>query len=243
MNFEDKTVVITGGSRGIGFGIAKAFACKGADVHFTYTKENEEMQNWLSSAKRNNLKVVGHKVDSADESLVEEFIRGFEKIDVLVNNAGIIDDQLIPLMNTNAWHKVIDVNLNGCFYYLKHASRKMIERKKGNIINITSISALKGVKGQGNYSAAKAGVIALTKTLSLELAAKNIRVNAIAPGYIETDMLAGIDPTVKKEYLKAIPLKRFGTVDDVCNLVLFLASDLSGYITGQCIVMDGGLSV
>lgn len=243
MNFEGQTVIITGGSRGIGHGIVKAFAQRGAFVHFTYTKENADMLNFLAEAKQNGLNVFAHKVDSTNETLIEKFIEGFDTIDILVNNAGIVSDQLIPLMDLEAWNKVIDVNLNGCFYYLKHVSRKMLEKRKGNIINITSVSALKGVKGQGNYSASKAGIIALTRTLSMELAAKNIRVNAIAPGYIETDMLDTIDPAVKKEYLKSIPLRRFGKVEDVCNLVLFLASDLSGYITGQCIVIDGGLSV
>lgn len=219
------------------------FSNEGAIVHFTYLNDTEELETFMNEVSKKNLPIYPHKVDSTNEAAVKEFVGSLEKIDVLINNSGIISDQLIPLMEEQQWLKVLDVNLNGYFYYLKNVSKRMIENRNGSIINIASISGMKGIKGQGNYSAAKAGVISLTRTLSVELAAKKIRVNAIAPGYIETDMIQALNDKMMKECLLKIPLKRFGKVEDVANLALFLASDESSYITGQCIILDGGCSV
>lgn len=243
MKFKDTVVVITGGSRGIGKGLVKGFAKEGARVYFTYVNPSDEVNELMEEGKSNGWQISAHKVNSTNKQEVEDFIEKIGVIDVFVNNAGIVKDQIISLMTEEQWGDVIDTNLNGCFYYMKAVSRKMIERHKGSIINVASFSGLRGIKGQGNYCASKAGIISLTKTLSLELAPKKVRVNAIAPGYINTDMIESLSKPVKDKFLKSIPLKRLGEVDDIVHLVKFLASDESSYITGQCISIDGGISV
>ena len=238
-------VVITGGSSGIGLSIAKRFLDEGAMVVITGRSEKR-----LEDAKReiNNDNLYTLVWDIGNTTIANIKVLECERvldgcIDVFVNNAGIVKDQIISLMTEEQWGDVIDTNLNGCFYYMKAVSRKMIERHKGSIINVASFSGLRGIKGQGNYCASKAGIISLTKTLSLELAPKKVRVNAIAPGYINTDMIESLSKPVKDKFLKSIPLKRLGEVDDIVHLVKFLASDESSYITGQCISIDGGISV
>lgn len=243
MKFENSVVVITGGSRGIGKGLVRGFAKEGAKVYFTYLKQSKAVDELMEEANQNGWKVFAKRVDSTNKREVELFIENIDKIDVFINNAGIIKDQLVSLMTEDQWNDVIDTNLNGCFYYLKAVSRKMLECHSGNIINMSSFSGLRGIKGQGNYCASKAAIIAITKTLSLELAPKKIRVNAIAPGYINTEMIASLSKPMQDKYLKSIPLKRLGEVEDIVHLAMFLASEDSSYITGQCISIDGGISV
>lgn len=243
MRFENKIVVISGGSRGIGNAIVRGFANEGGIVHFTYQNQSEELSQLMNDAKENNWKIYGTKVNSANIAEVNNFIDRFEQIDVFINNAGIIRDNLLSTMKEEEWSSVIDANLNGCFYYINGVSKKMIYARSGSIILVSSISGINAVKGQGNYSATKAATIALSKTLAVELAQKKIRVNSIAPGFIDTVMVKELPDKKKDEYISKIPMKRFGQKEEVVNVIKFLASEESSYITGQCIVVDGGRSV
>ena len=238
MKFSDKVVLVTGGSRGIGKSIAESFVNDGATVIVTY-------KNAIDAAYFDSKNIQHHQCDVADVKavgeLIDALVKEFGKIDVLVNNAGITKDGLLMRMSEGDWDLVIDTNLKGVFNFTKAVTRPMMGKKYGKIINITSISGIIGNAGQANYSASKAGVIGLTKAVAKELASRNINVNAIAPGFIETEMTDKLDETIKNNYLTSIPLKRFAKADEVANAVKFLASDDAAYITGQVLCVDGGL--
>lgn len=242
---EGKNVLITGASRGIGRGIAQKFAEQGANVAFTYLLSPEKalaLENELAAL---GVKAKGYRSDAADfkasEELINAVIADFKTIDVLVNNAGITRDGLLMRMSEEQWDSVISANLKSVFNLTKAIQRPMLKERKGSIINMSSVIGIKGNAGQSNYAASKAGIIGFTKSIAIELGSRNIRCNAIAPGFIETEMTETLDPKVVEQYRNAIPLKRGGSVDDVANLALFLASDLSSYITGQVIPVCGGM--
>ena len=244
-NLNNKTALITGGSKGIGKDIVKKFIDSNCNVAFTYLSSDEEAEKIEKEFGRNNLKIKKYKSDAsnfeASSKLVEDVIKDFGGFDILINNAGITKDNLILRMDQEAWKKVIDINLNSCFNLTKCSVREFIKKKEGVIINISSIVGVKGNAGQSNYAASKAGVNGFTKSIALELASRNIRCNAIAPGFIETDMTSKDGSGLFDKWIESIPLKRAGIVDDVSELCLFLASDKASYITGQIINVDGGL--
>lgn len=244
-NLNNKTALITGGSKGIGKDIVKKFINSNCNVAFTYLSSDEEAEKIEKEFGRNNLKIKKYKSDAsnfeASSKLVENVIKDFGGFDILINNAGITKDNLILRMDQDAWKKVIDINLNSCFNLTKCSVREFIKKKEGVIINISSIVGVKGNAGQSNYAASKAGVNGFTKSIALELASRNIRCNAIAPGFIETDMTSKDGSGLLDKWIESIPLKRAGIVDDVSELCLFLASDKASYITGQIINVDGGL--
>lgn len=240
LEYQDKTVIITGGASGIGRGLAEFYLKQGARVYITYNV-SEDGLNELKSKWKNQ--IIGVKVNNKNTEEIERFMSNFECIDILINNAGITRDQLAIFMTVEEWQSVLDVNLTGTFLYCKYALLKMIQKKSGNIVNISSLSGIKGIKGQVNYAASKGGVISLTKVLSREVARKNIRVNAVAPGFIKTAMLEKLDSHKQSEIHEEIPMRRIGTIQEVVSVVEFLTSARSSYITGQCIVVDGGLSV
>lgn len=237
-DFKEKVVLITGGSRGIGKAIAESFAESGATVIVTY-------KNAIDEEYFNSKDIKHFKCDVADEKSVQEMVdvivKEHAKIDVLVNNAGITKDGLLMRMSGEDWDAVIDTNLKGVFNMTKAVTRGMMSKRYGKVVNITSISGVMGNPGQANYSASKAGVIGFTKAVAKELASRNININAIAPGFIETEMTDKLTEDVKQSYLNSIPLKRFGSGNDIANVVKFLASDEAGYITGQTIIVDGGI--
>lgn len=243
---KDKVVLISGGTGGIGSTLCRAFAREGANIYFTYCNNEEKANKLVSQLKKEYLdsRIYGIKLDITDmeacEKVVSE-INGREgKIDVLVNNAGITEDGLFLMQNPNKWKRVIDVNLMGEYNLTVKVAYTMFKKHSGCIINISSVAGLIGVKGQTNYCAAKAAMIGMTKAMAKEFAGKNIRVNAIAPGYIETDMTKDLKG---KDSLKAsIPLNRFGTPEEVSETAVFLASDKASYINGTVIVVDGGLT-
>ena len=241
---KDKTAVITGASRGIGAEIARKFASEGAKLLISATNESllTEVKNEI---EKTGVDIEFKIVDVADSSSFSELIKfaleTFGTVDILVNNAGINRDKLILAMKDEDWDAVLDVNLKGTFNGIKAVTRPMLKAKGGNIINLTSVVGISGNAGQANYSASKAGVIGLTKSAARELASRNIRVNAIAPGFIETEMTENLSDDAKGKFLQNIPLGKSGTCADVANLALFLASEESNYITGQVINVDGGL--
>lgn len=249
MKFSDKVVFITGGSRGIGEAIVRAFVKEGATVIFTYNTSREQADCIVKSCHTTgtNVNVKALALDVADsnhvKSVMEDVIKDYGTIDVLINNAGITEDNFLMFMKSDSWDSVINVNLKGVYNCCKTALPKMISKKKGCIINISSVAALMGVTGQTNYCASKAGVIGFTKALAAEVATKNIRVNAILPGYIDTDMIQKIPKTALDKYKEKILCKRFGKPEEVANVVLFLASEEASYIYGQSIVVDGGVLV
>ncbi len=244
MLVKDKLVFITGGARGIGREIALAFAKEGADVAVCDVNEEalSEVQNQIEEFSR---KALILKVDVTDlgqvEACTNKILDKFGKIDILINNAGITRDSLLLKMSPQDWDAVLDVNLKGTFNCTKSVSKHMIKQRAGRIVNIASIIGLMGNPGQANYAASKAGIIGFTKTIAKELARRNINVNAIAPGFIQTDMTAALPEGVKQKMLESIPLGRFGEVAEVAKIALFLSSGPSDYITGQVIQVDGGL--
>ncbi len=238
MDFKEKIVLVTGGSRGIGKAIAESFADAGATVIVTYKNAIDE--NYFNSKGIKHFKCDVSDLKSVQE-IVDSIIKEFEKIDVLVNNAGITKDGLLMRMNEEDWDIVLDTNLKGVFSMTKAVTRSMMSKRYGKVINITSIVGIMGNAGQANYVASKAGVIGFTKSIAKELASRNININAIAPGFIETEMTDKLSEEVKQNYLNSIPLKKFGTGNDIANAVKFLASDESSYITGQTLCVDGGL--
>ena len=245
MKFENKIVLVTGGARGIGRAIVQAFAREGALVLFTY-KDSEagalqleaELREAGGSCQSFALDVADH---SAVQTVIEEAIGNYERIDILINNAGVTEDGFLMLMDEGAWDKVMDTNLKGAFNCCKAVIPSMLGNRRGAIVNISSISALTGVSSQTNYSASKAGLLGFTRSLSKEMAGKNIRVNAVAPGYIATDMLAKVPSRVRGQFMERIACGRVGSVDEVADVVLFLASEQASYIHGQTIVVDGGI--
>lgn len=242
---EGKTALITGASKGIGRGIALKFAEHGASVAFSYLSSAELAESLESELKKNGGQAKGFKSDASDfsqaEKLVNDTIETFGSLDILVNNAGITMDNLLLRMTEEMWDKVLNVNLKSCFNTVKSATRQMMKQKGGSIINVTSVVGIKGNAGQANYAASKAGIIGFTKSVALELGSRGIRSNAVAPGFIETEMTAKLDEKTVQSWRDAIPLKRGGTPDDVANACLFLASNLSAYITGQVLQIDGGM--
>jgi len=241
---ENKVTIITGSARGIGFAIAERMAEEGALV--IISDMNQEMtDNAVKKLTDKGLKADGYvmNVTNGDdiEQTFKDIVAKYKTIDILINNAGITKDNLIMRMSEEEWDAVINVNLKGTFLCTKKVSRIMLNQKFGSIINIVSVIGIMGNAGQANYAASKGGTIALTKSTAKEFASRNIRCNAIAPGFIETEMTSVLDDKVKEEYAKAIPLKRMGKPIDVANLCVFLASDDSNYITGQTINVDGGL--
>jgi 3-oxoacyl-[acyl-carrier protein] reductase len=244
MDLKDKVALVTGGARGIGKSIAMAFARAGADI-VVADVNIEEAQKTASEIEGLGRKAMALSMDVTDFVKVEEALNKildkFTKVDILVNNAGITKDNLLLRMAQQDWDAVLTVNLKGAFNCIKAVSRPMIKQRSGKIVNIASIIGIIGNPGQANYSASKAGLIALTKTAAKELASRNINVNAIAPGFIQTDMTAKLPLELQQKMKEAIPMDRFGSADDVAAACLFLASEDSSYITGQTIVVDGGM--
>lgn len=240
-----KTALITGASRGIGLSIAQTFAQNGANVAFTYFSSVEKGKALEKELQQSGAKAKGYRSDAADysaaEQLVSDVVAEFGSLDILVNNAGITKDNLLMRMDEAAWDEVIRVNLKSVFNTVKAATRTFMKQKAGSIINLTSVVGLKGNAGQANYAASKAGIIGFTKSVALELGSRNIRSNAIAPGFIETEMTQQLDQNTVDTWRAAIPLRRGGTPQDVADCALYLASDLSSYVTGQVLQVDGGM--
>ncbi|ALW86543.1 beta-ketoacyl-ACP reductase [Hymenobacter sedentarius] len=240
-----KVALVTGASKGIGRAIAAHFAQLGAQVAFTYLSSVEKGQSLEAELSAHGTKAKGYRSDASDytqaEKLIEDVLADFGKLDILVNNAGITQDGLLMRMSEQQWDQVLTVNLKSVFNLTKAATKPMMRAKAGSIINMTSVVGIKGNAGQANYAASKAGIIGFTKSVALELGSRNIRCNAIAPGFIETEMTDALDPKQVDEWRKAIPLKRGGSPEDVAKATAFLASDDSSYITGQVLQVDGGM--
>ena len=242
---EGKNVLITGASKGIGKAIANTFAEQGANVAFTYLSSVEKAEALEQELQARGGKMKGYRSDASDfaaaEQLINDVVSDFGSLNVLINNAGITQDNLLMRMNEAMWDEVINTNLKSVFNTVKAATRTFLKQKSGSIINMTSVVGIKGNAGQANYAASKAGIIGFTKSVALELGSRNVRCNAIAPGFIETEMTSTLDEKTVQSWRDAIPLKRGGLPEDVARCALFLASDLSTYITGQVIQVDGGM--
>ena len=242
---EGKNILITGGSRGIGKSIVKILIKNGANVGFTYSSSEDAANKISRELNTDSTKCISYKSDASlldeCENLVESFLNDFETIDVLINNAGITKDNLLMRMNEQDFDKVIEVNLKSVFNMTKATQRVFLKNRNGSIINMSSVVGVKGNAGQSNYAASKAGIIGFSKSIAIELGSRNIRCNVIAPGFIRTEMTDNLSESIIDGWTQNIPLKRPGESNDVANLCLFLASDLSSYITGQVINVDGGL--
>lgn len=242
---ESKVAIVTGGSRGIGKAICQSFAENGCDIAFTYNNSKESAENLATELNKLGVKAKAYKSDASsfDDSskLVDDVISDFGKIDVLVNNAGIKKDNLLMRMDKEDFDSVVNTNLSSVFNLTKSSIRTFLKQRSGSIINISSVVGVKGNGGQSNYSASKAGIIGFSKSVALELGSRNIRSNVIAPGFIETDMTDSLSEDVINSWKESIPLKRGGNPSDVGNACVFLASDLSSYITGQVLHVDGGM--
>jgi len=243
---QGKTALVTGASKGIGRAIAIKYAQEGANVAFTYLSSVENGQALESELTAFGVKAKGYRSDASDFAAAEELINGivadFGSLDILVNNAGITKDNLLMRMTEEMWDSVINVNLKSCFNTVKAATRTMMKQRSGSIINMTSVVGVKGNAGQANYAASKAGIIGFTKSVALELGSRGIRSNAIAPGFIETEMTDVLDEKTVQGWRDAIPLKRGGSPEDVANMCVFLGSDMSTYVTGQTFHVDGGMA-
>jgi 3-oxoacyl-[acyl-carrier protein] reductase len=243
---ENKTALITGASRGIGNAIARVFAAQGANIAFTYLSSEQKAKELENELKAMGINAIGYKSNAASydqaQDLCKKVHEDFGSIDILVNNAGITKDNLLLRLSEADWDAVIETNLKSIFNLTKPVSYIMLKQRKGSIINLTSIVGMKGQGGQSNYAASKAGIIGFTKSVADELGSRSIRSNAIAPGFIETEMTEELPEDVKKTYLAGIPQKRMGTAEEVANTALFLASDLSSYVNGQVISVCGGLN-
>ena len=242
---EGKTAIITGASRGIGKGIAQVFAAHGANVAFTYSSSVDAANELEKELNALGVKAKGYQSNAANyqqsQDLAAEVLKEFGTIDVLINNAGITKDNLLMRITEDDFDKVIEVNLKSVFNMTKAVQRTMLKQRKGSIINMSSVVGVKGNAGQTNYAASKAGIIGFSKSVALELGSRNIRSNVIAPGFIETEMTGKLPEDVVKSWREAIPLKRGGSPEDVANVCVFLASDMSAYITGQVLNVDGGM--
>lgn len=242
---EGKTAIITGASRGIGRGMALEFAKNGANVAFTYLSSVEKGEALEKELSEFGVKAKGYRSDAADyqsaEEMVNDVVATFGTVDIVVNNAGITRDGLLMRMNEEQFDEVVRINLKSVFNITKAVQRPMLKQRSGSIINMSSVVGVKGNAGQSNYAASKAGIIGFTKSIALELGSRNIRCNAVAPGFIETEMTESLDPKVIEQWKETIPLKRGGSVEDVANLAIFLGSDMSSYITGQTITVCGGM--
>lgn len=242
---QGKNALVTGASKGIGKAVAIMYAEQGANVAFTYLSSVEQGQALEAELAAKGVKAKGYRSDASDfaqaEKLINDVITDFGSLDILINNAGITMDNLLLRINEEAWDKVINVNLKSCFNTVKAVTKQMMKQKSGSIINMTSVVGLKGNAGQSNYAASKAGIIGFTKSVALELGSRGIRANAIAPGFIETEMTGKLDEKVVQSWRDAIPLKRGGKPEDVANACVFLGSDMSTYISGQVLQVDGGM--
>ncbi len=245
-NFKDKNVIVTGAARGIGRVIALTFAEYGANVAFTEIAKDENFESLEKELSAFGVKAKGYVSDAsnfeASQQTVEEILKDFGSVDVLINNAGITRDNLLLRMSEKDWDMVINVNLKSVFNLTKAVLRPMMKARKGAIVNMSSVVGVSGNAGQANYAASKAGIIGFTQSVAKELGSRNIRCNAIAPGFIETKMTAKLPEEVIKDWMTKIPLKRTGKPQDIANACLFLASDLSSYITGQTLIVDGGMN-
>lgn len=242
---ENKTAIITGGSRGIGKGLVEAFVKHGANVAFTYSSSAAAADALAAELSKEGGKVKAYQSDAASfdqsQELATKVLEEFGSIDILVNNAGITKDNLLMRISEADFDKVIEVNLKSVFNMTKAVQRAMLKQRKGSIINMSSVVGVKGNAGQTNYAASKAGIIGFTKSVALELGSRDIRCNAVAPGFIETEMTGKLDEATVQSWREAIPLKRGGSPEDIANACVFLASDLSAYITGQVLNVDGGM--
>ena len=242
---EGKTAIITGGSRGIGKAIVEIFVKQGANVAFTYSSSSDAAKAIENKLSTKNIKVKSYKSDASNfeeaQLLTASVLEEFGSIDILVNNAGITKDNLLMRMSEEDFDRVIQVNLKSVFNMTKAVQRTMLKQRKGSIINMSSVIGVKGNAGQSNYAASKAGIIGFTKSMAIELGSRNIRSNAIAPGFIVTEMTEELGEETIKQYFEAIPLKRGGTPEEIANTCVFLGSDMSSYLTGQVLNVDGGM--
>jgi 3-oxoacyl-[acyl-carrier protein] reductase len=242
---EGKTAIITGASRGIGRGIARVFSAQGCAVAFTYSSNKEAADSLTEELSSFGVQVKGYQSNAANfeqaQKLVEEVIEDFGSLDILINNAGITKDNLLMRMTEEDFDQVIEVNLKSIFNMTKAVQRTFLKQRKGSFIHMSSVVGVKGNAGQSNYAASKAGIIGFSKSIALELGSRNIRSNVIAPGFIETEMTAKLSEDVVQGWRDGIPLKRGGQPEDVANACVFLASDLSSYVTGQVLHVDGGM--
>jgi 3-oxoacyl-[acyl-carrier protein] reductase len=246
-SLENKIALVTGGARGIGRAISLAFASEGAHVAFSDLQIGDEANKTKELIQANGVRALALQSDVRDfaltQAVVDDVVKEFKRIDILVNNAGITRDNLIMRMTEEEWDLVLDTNLKGTFNYCRAVSKHMIGQREGKIINISSVVGLIGNPGQVNYSASKAGMIGLTKTLAKELASRNIQVNAVAPGFVETSMTEKLTPQQRETLLTMIPMKRTAQPEEIAGVVVFLASPAARYITGQVLCVDGGLVI
>ncbi len=247
MDNETKVALVTGASRGIGRACAMKLAECGYDIAVNFNSNEAKAQEVVSAIEALGRRAIAVKADTADLKTVQNMFRevhkAFGRLDVLVNNAGVVDDAYLLMINEDSLSRSLDINIKGYFHCAQQAALKMMSKKQGKIINISSVSSVLAVEGQGVYSATKGAVNSMTATLAKELAPRGITVNAVAPGFIETEMIDAIPEDKKEEYLKAVPMHKFGTAGDVANVVASLCSDAFAYMTGQVIVLDGGLSL
>ena len=247
MELEGKAALVTGGSRGIGRAVCLELARRGACVAGNYAGNAAAAEETVESCKAKGVDAFSVQADVADaaacDAMVKEVLSRFGRLDILVNNAGITRDGLMPMLKDADWDAVLDANLKGAFHCMRAAYRPMMKQKYGRVVNLSSIVGLRGNAGQANYAASKAGLIGLTKSMAKELAGRNVTVNAVAPGFIDTDMTAALPEKARESMLASIPMGRLGQGEDVAKAVAFFAGDGAGYVTGQVLCVDGGMAV